>query len=190
MGLVSVACAGGCISFEPIRQRNVASITDEMVELAGQSNDQTLVPPLIGLMQDRIELGAAGLPDDVAIQTAIALGRLGDPTAVNVLILALADAHGDVTYYAARSLGQLGDSKAEAPLMDLVLSGPDDLVRGQASRSLGELTGQDGLHVPGDVRASRANWQRWWAKQQKKATTRPTATTTQPARPKPSSLIR
>ena len=165
---VTLLAAGGCISLKPIRNRDVPSITDEMVELAGQSGDQTLVPPLIDLLGDRIELGAAGLPDDVAIQAVIALGHLDDPAAVDVLIRALGDAHGDVRYYAVRSLGQLDDRKAVPPLMNIVLTGSDDLVRGQASAALEQLTGQEGLHVEGDVRSSRANWQRWWAERQRR----------------------
>ena len=175
--LLAWLLASGCISFKPIRDRNVPEITDEMVELAGQSGDQTLVPALVDLMQARAELGAAGLPDDVAVQAAIALGQLAYPSAEDVLIRSLGDAHGDVRYYAAQSLGMVGDRKAVPPLINIVLSDPDDLLRAQASESLARLTHEKALHIPGDVEGSRANWQRWWAKQQHsttRATTRPT----------------
>jgi HEAT repeat protein len=67
---------------------------------------------------------------------AEALGRLGDPAAVEPLLAALSDEASVVRAWAARALGQLGDLQAFEPLL-ATLSDEDSFVRTWAAEALG-----------------------------------------------------
>ena len=49
-------------------------------------------------------------------RAAEALGRIGDPRAVDPLIEALEDEYAFVRYFSARALGEIGDHRAMRPL--------------------------------------------------------------------------
>ncbi len=80
-----------------------------------------------------------------AAVAAEALGRLGDPAAVEPLLVALADTEPQVQYAAAEALGRLGDARAVKPLI-AGLSELSPLAQCAAAAALGEL---------GDKRAVR-----------------------------------
>jgi hypothetical protein len=67
-----------------------------------------------------------------------ALGKIGDPRAVEALILALRDENNRVRRATAEALGELGDSRAVAPLIT-ALQDRDANVRYIATSALGEL---------------------------------------------------
>ncbi len=71
---------------------------------------------------------------------AVALGRLGDRSAVKPLIhLLKRDQNLSVRGAAARALGELGDSRAVNPLIDAVLLGASVEVRANAAWALGRI---------------------------------------------------
>jgi HEAT repeat protein len=93
-----------------------------------------------------VELGACDQlcralehPDDKVRQLAAnALGRLGDPRAVNPLLKALKDYNLIVRAEAAYALGNLGDLRATEPLTE-ALEDRDQIVRRAAAKALGVL---------------------------------------------------
>lgn len=84
-----------------------------------------------------------GKRSSVRQAAAIALGKIGDPRAVESLITALADPIFVVRGNAARALGELSDPRAIDPLIT-ALADPKFFVRGSAARALGRT---------GDLRA-------------------------------------
>ena len=69
---------------------------------------------------------------------ALAMGRLGDPVAVEPLIAALDDNDESTRLFVVWALGELGDSRALEPLL-LLLQGPDPALRKMVAYSLGRL---------------------------------------------------
>lgn len=68
-----------------------------------------------------------------------ALGRIGDPRAVDVLTDVLRQCTVEVRRKAAVALGQLGTRAALEPLTTALRSDPDDRVRTEAARALGQF---------------------------------------------------
>jgi hypothetical protein len=93
--------------------------------------------------QDNVdELCKALLEDSnfkVRVQAALVLGKLGNRTAVEPLIKALADVNKTVRAIAAQALGQIADSAAADPLRDLLKRETDPFVRSQAEKALAAL---------------------------------------------------
>jgi cyclophilin family peptidyl-prolyl cis-trans isomerase/HEAT repeat protein len=101
---------------------------------------------ILRLEQQRILQDAAAGADLVALtkdadagvrrRSALALGRIGDVTAVPALIAALSDSEEAVRATSAFSLGLLGDAQAVAPLQ-AALADPSAIVRGRVAEGLG-----------------------------------------------------
>jgi HEAT repeat protein len=96
---------------------------------------------------------------------ARALGKIGDPRAVQPLIEALRHPHFWVRYESARVLGTLKDMRAVVPLIDAIPSleggtsargGP---VSNAAADALCRLTGEN-------HRGDQDKWRRWWRSQE------------------------
>jgi hypothetical protein len=75
----------------------------------------------------------------VRLTAALALGRLGDASAVAPLSKALADPHRLVRASAAESLGRLANPAAAAALKSLLVKESDSYVRGKAEKALAAL---------------------------------------------------
>ena len=71
-------------------------------------------------------------------RAAEALGRSGNPLAIEQLVQALADASPRVRRSAARALGESGSASATEPLMRELLDGASD-IRSEAAEALGRL---------------------------------------------------
>jgi HEAT repeat protein len=83
-------------------------------------------------------LGNSGLDSDKRVAAADALGKLGDPRAVEPLVSALGDDRAGVRCAAAEALGKLSDTRAIEPLIKALGDGDYD-VRGAAAGALGKL---------------------------------------------------
>ena len=76
--------------------------------------------------------------EDRRARAAYALGRSGNPLAIEQLIQALSDASPRVRSSAARALGETGSEQATEPLLKELLDGESD-IRSEAAESLGRL---------------------------------------------------
>ncbi len=74
----------------------------------------------------------------VRLNTASALGQIGDARTVEPLIKALGDDHWTVCQIAAKALGQIGDARAVEPLIK-ALSNDDWNVCQNAAKALGQI---------------------------------------------------
>lgn len=109
-----------------------ALIRRHAVKALGKIQDPRAVAPLAGVLSDSEEEW------HVRGGAAEALGRMKDPNAVELLILALMDAHWYVRSRSAKALGRIGDRQALEPLI-LALKDRDAAVRGYAAEALGEI---------------------------------------------------
>jgi HEAT repeat protein len=89
--------------------------------------DRRLVEPLLKQLHSSDWL--------VRQSAAESLGRIGDPCAVDGLVVALRDDNRLVREEAARGLGEMGDARA----VDALLGALRDLKTGQAARALGRI---------------------------------------------------
>jgi len=135
----------------------------QSAEALGEIGDPRAVNPLIDLLSDpdaliRRHAGQAlgkikapravapltsvlGDPDEewhVRGSAAEALGRIGDPNAVEFLARALMDSHWNVQSESAKALGKIGDRRAVEPLI-LALKDKDAAVRCNAAEALGKI---------------------------------------------------
>lgn len=95
-------------------------------------------------------------PEEKVRQAAAGgLNNAADPRTLDAAIAALKDSNATVRNLCAQALGAIGDPAAIGPLVEIVASDPDKLVRFQAGRALGELTGRD-------FGEDGAQWQEWW----------------------------
>jgi HEAT repeat protein len=95
---------------------------------------RVLRPLLAGALQDkewRVRESAAG--------RAVTLGRLKDPALLELLLAALHDAHPNVRAGATRSLAELKDPRAVAPLAATLREDENSYVRWHAAMALEEL---------------------------------------------------
>jgi HEAT repeat protein len=92
----------------------------------GKLGDPRAVPPLILALSDEAKL--------VRSWAAGALGQIGAP-AVEALLTALATPDGEVRYYAAMALGDMGDMRAVPMLVQAIQKGDWD-IRDNAARTL------------------------------------------------------
>lgn len=82
--------------------------------------------------------------EKVRYNAARMLGEMGDPDAVEPLIVALKDdKNGSVRLYAARALGELGEPDATLPLIEALCEDRNVDVRVRAARALGKLGGEE-----------------------------------------------
>jgi cyclophilin family peptidyl-prolyl cis-trans isomerase/HEAT repeat protein len=83
-------------------------------------------------------------------QAALAAGRIGDPAAVDLLVLALADSNQGVQAAAAFGLGLLKDARAVNPLLALVQSTAPDAMgapQTEAVTAIAKIGGADGARA-------------------------------------------
>jgi len=113
---------------------------NEMVRATGASSMLGLPPPeavsvLTPLLKDRSPF--------VRTEAAYALGRAGDATAVQPLVMVLQkDGAKEAKAAAALSLGKIGDISAVGPLTDVLKKSPsedNEFIRRSAARSIGEI---------------------------------------------------
>jgi len=79
--------------------------------------------------------------------SAAALGEIGDIAAVPALIKALGDRNIRVRAFSAKSLGDLADSSASAPLVTRVKKDDDALVRKNSALALGKIGNKKAVPV-------------------------------------------
>jgi len=75
------------------------------------------------------------------------LGKLGDKTAVNYLLVALDDEDEKVADNVIFALAELGDQKAVFPLMKVLKHSGSDRLRKSAAKSLGMLKSRDSVEA-------------------------------------------
>lgn len=81
---------------------------------------------------------------DTRARAALALGRSGNPLALEQLIQALADASPKVRSSAARALGETGSEQATRHLLEILRDGDSD-IRPEAAEALGRLGHSDSV---------------------------------------------
>ncbi len=120
----------------------------------GESGDRRAVAPLIELVRNADGYFHSG----VRAAAAEALARLGDRSAVDVLIGAIGDNMAEASAEAVRALATLADPKAIAPLIDVVRNTDGyylPVVRRAAVAALAHLGGTEArtlvAHVAADV---------------------------------------
>ena len=96
--------------------------------------------PIVG----RLVVALRSTDDRVRAAAAAALGKTGDPQAVEPLIVALKDKTIEVVKNALASLGEIGDPRAVAPLVEGVMEGrwgqcPDKALAALGSAAVGPL---------------------------------------------------
>jgi HEAT repeat protein len=110
----------------------------------GDLKAREALPVLVDLMTGRIPSGkgySLFIPQDVgAVQwmAARALGRIGDPGAVEPLMNALEKSGGDLGVYIAEALGDLGDRRAVPGLVEAAKKGDEPALRSVAE-ALGRI---------------------------------------------------
>ncbi|NWJ46053.1 MAG: HEAT repeat domain-containing protein [Chloroflexi bacterium] len=126
------------------------SVVEALVEI-GESS----VLPLINALNDEDSF--------VRGKAAEALGKIGDPRAVEPLILALNDEDSFVHYLAAIALGEIGDQRAVPPLIaDLIESGnTEESAAAEALGKFGEPVMLLLTHTLKDEDSSMRYWAAW-----------------------------
>ena len=159
LGLTSAAGAlAGCASAPPAPAQPLVRIEQKTAWML-QLEDQRILrvpppPPVVDATAGRDRRRARATPPPppppdlgalikdtdsrVRRRAALAIGRVGLPEGVQLLVPALLDADPDVRAMAAFALGLLGDVSAEAALTPL-LTDPSPLVRGRAAEALGSI---------------------------------------------------
>ena len=95
-------------------------------------------------------------------RAAIDLGKIGDAAkaAVPMLIEALRDGNGDVRFYSAQALGQIGDVEATPALTELSNADPHDYIRVTAINALKNI---DPLKSGGaNQKVTHRKWWQFW----------------------------
>ncbi|MEK6678529.1 MAG: HEAT repeat domain-containing protein [Nitrospirota bacterium] len=88
-------------------------------------------PFLIDMLKDKNE--------DVRVNVAIALGKIGDPRAVEPLIIVLKDEDEDVRFSSALALGNIKDPRAVEPLIVALNKKEEEVLRRSAAEALGNI---------------------------------------------------
>lgn len=111
------------------------------VRLLGAWGDATALGPLLALLDQRVRVARGSTTPDPAIQTlAQALGRLGDPRAVELLLELLSCSRENENACAAMdALGWIRDARAFGPLIDMAQSAPRSWLRISAAEALGDF---------------------------------------------------
>lgn len=131
--------------FEAVRLKAIGTLAS--------MNVKRILDPLISILES----------DDLAVKgsAANALGRLEDPRAITPLLDALKTAKDIFLQMSIISaLGQFKHPRVIKPLIDL-LGAEHPFVRGDAARSLKQVTGED-------FGQDQSKWQEWWSKNQKR----------------------
>src|SRR5437867_2911287 len=126
---------------------------------AGQRNDEALVGEIARVLaaadaracDGPLFREAPGYPETVVRrQAALALGRIGDPAAVDLLVAALSDSGAAVRAAAAFALGLVKDARAVEPLLTLVRAVPaaeQGLPQAEAVTALAKIGGDAGARA-------------------------------------------
>lgn len=88
------------------------------------------------------------------IRAALALGKIGDPSAARVLIVCLKDSYADMRGAAVEALGKIGDPSALDEVKTL-LDDEDKRVREAAAEALEKIQRRRGGEGAEDMEASR-----------------------------------
>lgn len=75
------------------------------------------------------------------------LGKIGNKKATDVLVESLDDEHESVRYQATIALGQIGDTIAVPPLLEVLKKKDDPLVRSEAAKALGIIGDPSSLKI-------------------------------------------
>lgn len=106
-------------------------VLDNVIFALGELGDARAVYPLIRLVR-------TGGSERLRKSAAKALGLLGNPDAIDALVVALSDKDFKVRKSAARSLGQIGDERA-APALAAAVDDPDYTVGKHAQEALARI---------------------------------------------------
>lgn len=109
---------------------------------------------------DALIVGLEDSDASVRSSAGFALRELKEPRAFEALIKALGDSDDTVRNSACQALGELKDSRAVEALVGVVTADKNKLVRFQAGRALGAITGQS-------FGEDGQRWQAWFEKQKK-----------------------
>jgi len=131
---------------------NVGFIKSSVVAL-GKVNSQIL---------QRLQEALNDSDSYVREQAALALGEIGNPQAVEVLIPVLNDSDSDVRWWAAYALGEIGNSQAVEALIT-ALNHLDADVREQAALALGEIGNPQAVEALIPALNDSDSGVRWWA---------------------------
>jgi cyclophilin family peptidyl-prolyl cis-trans isomerase len=108
----------------------------------------------IAVFEDARTLGDGTLPaylghedPEVRARCALALGRIGDPAAVPVLLRALDDPDADVRAEAIFAAGQIGDGSASSGLEAVLAGDPLPVHRALAAEAIGKIGGPEAWGV-------------------------------------------
>lgn len=91
---------------------------------------------------------------EVRIRAALALGKIGDPSAARALIVCLKDSYADMRGAAVEALGKIGDPSALDEVKTL-LDDEDKRVREAAAEALEKIQRRRGGEGAEDMEASR-----------------------------------
>jgi cyclophilin family peptidyl-prolyl cis-trans isomerase/HEAT repeat protein len=128
--------------------------------LPAQQADEALVGQLARLLaaSDARVFDAAALRDGVAAanfdvrrQAALAVGRIGDPQGVDLLVPLLTDTAESVRAAAAFALGLLKDPRGIEPLITLVRAGAGSVAPAEAVTAIAKIGGDAGARALTDV---------------------------------------
>jgi HEAT repeat protein len=122
-------------AFELAKQLNHLDKESDREEL------KTLVPEMVDVFQN-----AEGDDPRVRRYMALALGHVGDPSAVPALLDALVDDDPETRIYAIWALGAVGDARAIGPLLQLAHN-DDPGIRKMVVYSLGALHAEEGRDI-------------------------------------------
>ncbi|MFW9996720.1 MAG: HEAT repeat domain-containing protein [Candidatus Odinarchaeota archaeon] len=113
--------------YPDVRWRFVAAI--------GMISDPVVVELLVDIMEDKDEGG------DARREAAIAIGKLGDPRAVDTLMKAIMEIESDyIDDRVVKALGKVGDPRAVQPLLKALKDG-EQTVRCEAVTAMGRVGG-------------------------------------------------
>jgi HEAT repeat protein len=167
LGLVS--CASGEVDVSALADRardGEPKAARKLVQAMGSEEGELAleayraVTSLGKAMESALRAGLRSADEDVREASCAALGSLGSSQNVPYLIQVMGQG-GDVSYAAVWALGEIGDPEAIPALVD-VLTGPRDVLRKAAVRSLVKVGAKAGEHVqpllenPPDPAAERA----------------------------------
>jgi len=110
----------------------------ETVRELGKINDRRALPALLNILND------TSVSFDVRAEAGIGLSRMGDSTAVLVLLRMLENKESEF-YEVARhnviiALGKIGDERAVSKLIDITHHDKDSFVRRSAAEALGLIS--------------------------------------------------
>ena len=129
-----------------------AKVRKGAIEGLSGKKDQHAVDALVVALRDTDR--------DVRGAAAGGLITAADPRTFDPLVQALKDNYDRVRNLSSQALGAIKDRRAIEPLIDIVTNDKVELVRFQAGRALGKITGEN-------FGEDGARWKTWWERQKK-----------------------